>query len=167
MNKRALPSLVATALLAACAAGTGSPSASSQAQSPSEPAPTATVSASTPAGGTVGVTLQEFSIVLDTDTVKAGSVTFHVSNTGPSEVHEFVLIRTDLAPDKLPTGTDGAVEEEAEGLTVLGEVEDLAVGKSKDLTLDVSPGAYVAICNINDNDQVHYMLGMRVGFTAE
>jgi hypothetical protein len=42
-------------------------------------------------GGTVGVTLQEFSVIPDQESVSAGEVTFEVENTGPEDVHEFVV----------------------------------------------------------------------------
>lgn len=115
----------------------------------------------------VNVTLQEFSVIPDVDTVAAGSVTFHVTNAGPKEVHEFVVIRTDLAPDALPTGEDGAAEEEGAGMQAVDEVEDLAVGDSTDLTVVLDPGSYVLICNIVEGGEAHYALGMRMGLTAE
>ena len=64
----------------------------------------------------------DFSIELSTTEVPAGAVTFDISNEGPS-VHEFVVFKTDLAPDHLPV-TSGAVDEEGEGLEPVDEVED-------------------------------------------
>ena len=41
--------------------------------------------------------------------VPAGIVSFEVTNDGPNDVHEFVVVRTDLAPSELPTDETGAV----------------------------------------------------------
>ena len=51
-------------------------------------------------GATVNVELGEWYVYADNAHVKAGPVTFDVSNTG-EEVHEFIIIQTDLAPDEL------------------------------------------------------------------
>jgi uncharacterized cupredoxin-like copper-binding protein len=165
MFKRAIPLLGAAALLAACASGTSSPSTSAQAQTPT--AAPSSPAASTSSGTQVAVTLQEWSIVLDKTSVPAGEVTFHVTNTGPKEVHEFVIIKTDLAPGDLPQASDGTAIEESKGLEAVDEVEDVAIGSSSDLTVTLKPGKYVLICNIVDDGQAHYMLGMRASITAE
>jgi uncharacterized cupredoxin-like copper-binding protein len=118
--------------------------------------------------GAVDITLQEYAIIPGAASTPAGSVTFNVTNKGPDEVHEFVVIQTDLAPDALPTGKDGSVDEEGEGVVPQGEVEDVAVGDTPTLTLDLAAGSYVFICNIVDTDtgESHYQQGMRVGFTV-
>jgi uncharacterized cupredoxin-like copper-binding protein len=120
-------------------------------------------------GGTVGVTLQEFSVIPDQESVSAGEVTFDVENTGPEDVHEFVVIKTDLAPDALPTDENGAVEEEGEGMEVIDEIEDLPVGETQSLTVDLEAGNYALICNIWDEEEqeAHYAVGMRTAFTVE
>jgi uncharacterized cupredoxin-like copper-binding protein len=118
-------------------------------------------------GATVNVTLQEFAVVPDATSVSAGDVTFHVTNDGPDDVHEFVIFRTDLAPDALPTAEDGTVDEEGEGLELIDEIEDIPVGESQDLTVPLEAGSYVLICNIVESGEVHYGLGMRTSFTVE
>src|SRR4026209_2020233 len=50
-------------------------------------------------GGTVAVALQEWAVLRAPDSVPAGTVTFQVTNTGPEDVHEFVVLKTDLDPD--------------------------------------------------------------------
>ena len=84
--------------------------------------------------------------------------------------HEFVVFKTDLAPDALPTGEDGSVDEEGEGVELKDEIEDIAVGDTPTLTLDLDAGSYVFICNIVDDGRrrvSHYQQGMRVAFTVE
>lgn len=128
--------------------------------------PTATTEGGA-SGATVNVTLQEFAVIPDATTASAGDVTFSVTNEGPEDVHEFVVIRTDLAPDALPTGEDGSVAEEGEGMEVVDEIEDIPVGESQDLTVSLDAGNYVLICNIVESDEVHYANGMRTAFMVE
>ena len=119
---------------------------------------------------TVDVSLREFSIAPSVASAPAGTVTFEVTNDGPNDVHEFVVVRTDLAPDALPTDADGSVLEDGEGMEVINEIEDLAVGASETLMLTLEAGSYVLICNIVEEEEgeteAHYALGMRTAFTV-
>ena len=123
----------------------------------------------TGAGGAVDVTVQEFAVIPASASAPAGDVTFNVTNEGPDDVHEFVVFQTDLAPDALPTNDDGTVDEEGEGVELQGEIEDIAVGDTQNLTVDLPAGNYVFICNIYDaaEKEAHYQEGMRVAFTVE
>jgi uncharacterized cupredoxin-like copper-binding protein len=105
----------------------------------------------------------------DVDSVPAGEVTFEVTNNGPEDVHEFVILKTDLAPDELPTDDTGAVAEDGEGIEVIDEIEDVAVDATETLTVDLEAGSYVVLCNIYDEDEAeaHYAMGMRTAFTVE
>jgi uncharacterized cupredoxin-like copper-binding protein len=125
--------------------------------------------AETGAGGAIAVTLQEYAVIPSPAQAPTGDVTFDVTNEGPDDVHEFVVFATDLAPDALPTNEDGTVDEEGEGIELLGEIEDIAVGDTQSLTLDLAAGSYVLICNIYEEteQEAHYQEGMRVGFTVE
>ena len=118
---------------------------------------------------TVDVTLQEFAVIPASSSAPAGDVTFNVTNEGPDDVHEFVVFRSDLAPDALPTAEDGSVDEEGEGVELQDEIEDIAVGDTQSVTIDLAAGDYVLICNIYDAEEQesHYQEGMRVGFTVE
>lgn len=120
-------------------------------------------------GTTVGVTLQEWAVVVDTATAPAGEVTFDIRNDGPEDVHEFVVIRTDLDPGGLPVDENGVVLEDGEGMEVIGEVEDIPVDDVGSLTLSLDAGGYVLVCNIwsEDEGEAHYMMGMRTAFTVE
>jgi hypothetical protein len=92
-----------------------------------------------------------------------------VTNKGPDDTHEFVVIRTDLDPTELPTDETGAVDESGQGIEVVDEIEDIAVGENPSLTVDLDSGSYVLICNIYDKaeQESHYQEGMRTGFTVE
>jgi uncharacterized cupredoxin-like copper-binding protein len=122
-------------------------------------------------GTTVDVTVQEFAVLPAQESAPAGDVTFAVTNTGPEDTHEFVVFKTDLEPDALPTASDGSVDEEGEGVELIDEIEDIAVGDSPTLTVSLEAGSYVLICNIveeeGDETIVHYQQGMRTGFTVE
>jgi uncharacterized cupredoxin-like copper-binding protein len=124
---------------------------------------------STGCGGGNGIdaTLSNFEIDLDSDTADSGEVTFKIKNNGPS-VHEFVVFKTDLAPDQLPTTQDNGVtivDEAGQGVEAVDEVEDIANGASADLKVNLEPGKYVLLCNRSD-DGGHYGQGMHAAFTV-
>jgi uncharacterized cupredoxin-like copper-binding protein len=104
----------------------------------------------------VDVGLNDFTITPSVVTASSGQVTFSVTNDG-KETHEMVVLRTDEAPANLPM-ENGEVDEASS----VGEVADLAVGDSKDLTLTLKPGNYVLICNLPG----HYVSGMHTAFTV-
>jgi uncharacterized cupredoxin-like copper-binding protein len=164
-------------LLAACGGG-GDNNSSSSGQAGS-PAPRATSAgnangaSSTPVlsqgGGNdanataVNVTEKDYAIAPSTKTASSGEVTFEINNQGPS-THEFVILKTDLPADQLPLNDSGTeVDEDAKSLDAVDEVEDIAPGDSKKLTVDLKPGHYVFICNVT----AHYGLGMHVDFTVQ
>ena len=67
---------------------------------------------------------------------------------------------TDLPPDKLPVdGASAKAKEDGKA----GEIPSIPAGKSAAVTLDLTPGKYVFICNIAG----HYQIGMHTGFTVE
>ena len=116
--------------------------------------------------------MQEFAVAADPASVPAGSVTFDATNDGPDDTHEFVVIMTDLGPTELPTDKDGVVEETGEGMEVIDEIEDIPVGETQSLTVDLAAGNYVLICNILQEEpggvlEAHYSEGMRTTFTVE
>lgn len=119
---------------------------------------------------TVDVTLQEFAVLPAEDTVPAGSVTFQATNEGPNDPHELVVIRTDLAPDALPTTEEGGVDENGEGIEIIGEIEEFPPGETESASFDLDAGTYVLICNLVEQEEgqteAHYSLGMRIGFTV-
>lgn len=126
---------------------------------------TTTPATSTPAAdGTVSVSLVEYKVKPSATSVKAGKVTFKVKNDGTME-HEFLVLKTDLAEDKLPTKPKDAsrVDEEGEGVEAIGEVPELEPGKSGSVTLNLKPGNYVLLCNVAG----HYAAGQHISFKVE
>ena len=128
-----------------------------------------TTSAPTGAGQTTGaggaqitVTETDFKIEPNPTTAAPGPVTFKISNSA-SQVHEFVVVKTETPGDQLPLASGGVeVAEDAAGLTVVDEVEDLAAGASADLDVTLDAGHYVLLCNVAG----HYSLGMHTDFTV-
>jgi len=109
------------------------------------------------APGPVNTIVKDYAIEMNQTTAKSGKVSFKITNSG-LVVHEFVVVKTDLPIDKLPTAADGDIDEDK--LEIPGEQGDLEVGKSADLTLDLTAGRYLMICNLPN----HYKLGMHTEF---
>ena len=115
-----------------------------------------------PLGTPVNVVLEDFHIRQDVAVVAAGTVRFRILNQGPS-THELNVVRTALAPDKLPLQRDGlTVNENAPGLDHLDEAEGLDIGDRRTMVLRLTPGHYVLYCNMEG----HYLGGMYAAFTV-
>jgi len=114
----------------------------------------------------IDAALTTYKIVISKNTASAGDIVFHVHNDATDLKHEFVIFKTDLPEDQLPVNSEGAVDEEGAGVTHIDEVE-VEVGQSADLAVNLAPGRYVLICNINDNNEMHYAHGMHVVFTVK
>ena len=109
-------------------------------------------------GNTVAVTMSDFAIEPSPASVQAGAVTFAVENVGPA-VHEMVVIRSDIDPADIPVENHEA-DEEAPGMTPIGEVEDVEVGEATELKLTLEAGSYILLCNIKK----HFERGMVTEF---
>ncbi|WP_321862312.1 cupredoxin domain-containing protein [Burkholderia cenocepacia] len=113
------------------------------------------------ASETLRVELTSTAIHLDTSTVKAGPVTFEVTSSADGNTtHELVVLKTDVSHDRLPVQKDTVAENK---FKKIGEVEDVAPGTSKRLTLKLAPGRYVLICNRPG----HYSMGMHASLVVE
>jgi len=114
----------------------------------------------------IDVGLTTYKITMSATSAKSGDIIFHVHNDATDLTHEFVIFKTDLPEDQLPLTADNTVDEEGPGVTHIDEVE-VEPGQAADLSVNLAPGNYVMICNINDNDEQHYMHGMHVAFTVK
>jgi uncharacterized cupredoxin-like copper-binding protein len=112
-----------------------------------------------PSDVNVIVDLKEYAIALSVPSVKAGLVKFGIRNNG-TMVHDFDLIKTDLAFDKLPID-GGSAKAKADGL--VKQMINIAANRSTTLSADLAAGNYVIICNVAG----HYQLGMRVSLKVE
>jgi uncharacterized cupredoxin-like copper-binding protein len=116
----------------------------------------------------VSVALKEWSVTPAVEQVTDGKVKFTVTNDG-SIPHEFVVIKSDLPPNGLPVKDGKVVEDE---VNLVDEIEAFAAKSTESITLDLSPGKYLLICNITE--QVpgqpvtsHYQNGMAALFLVE
>ena len=108
-------------------------------------------------GVEVAASIGEWFVTAEPPSAAAGGVNFEVTNDG-AVPHEFVIIRTDIAADALPT-TGGTVDEAA--LEVIGRTAQLLGGEGATLGAELEAGSYALICNIpgslrpRDADRVH------------
>ena len=104
---------------------------------------------------TVNVTMAsptEFTMKPSVTSVKAGKVTFKVTNKGKM-THEMVVIKTNAAPGKIPVKNGVASEAGA-----VGETGDVAAGKTKTFTVTLKKGKYQLICNIPGHSPLFLLL---------
>ncbi len=92
--------------------------------------------------------------------LKAGVAAFVVTNNG-SIHHEFVIVTGD------PTGTKGDEPGRVSEANHIGgdngpEIDDIAPGQTRVLTVTLGTGTYTAMCNLPG----HYAAGMHFQFTA-
>jgi len=112
--------------------------------------------------GGIDVTVSDFKVEPAETSAPAGELTFDITNDA-EQTHEFVIFKTDLAPDALPVGDDGDVDEEGEGVEHIDEIEDITGGSTQSLTVSLDAGNYVFICNLPG----HYEQGMHAAFTVD
>ena len=87
--------------------------------------------------------------------VKAGTVTFEVTNVSVNEDHELLLMRTELKPDQFPVDDSGTRIDESK-LQGINELGDLTKGETSTHQVTLKPGRYVMFCN----EPGHFGAGM-------
>ena len=105
------------------------------------------------------VDMKEYSVTLNTATLKAGVVKIGIRNVG-TMVHDFNLIKTDLPFDKLPVD-NAAAKAATDGL--VRQMQNIAPNRVSTLEVNLAAGSYVIICNVAG----HYQLGMRAALKVE
>jgi uncharacterized cupredoxin-like copper-binding protein len=94
--------------------------------------------------------------------VKAGEVTFEVTNNSSETIHEMIVVPVHDTKSPLPyNDAESRVNEDAAGH--LGEVSELDPGKAGALRLHLKPGKYVLFCNIPG----HFANGMWAELTVQ
>ena len=93
-------------------------------------------------------------IIVNPGTLKPGRVTLQAENQSKTLVHELLVARDDGAKTLPFDATHDRVIESR--VRRLGEISDLAPGKTGKLTLKLNPGTYVLFCN----QPGHYKDGM-------
>jgi uncharacterized cupredoxin-like copper-binding protein len=127
-------------------------SAASEATTPATTTTTTTTTATTPAAASasVTITMSDYAFAPKDAVANAGRVTISAPNAG-QRPHELVLLRTKADPAHLPK-RNGEVDESKS----VGEIADVAAGKTKNHTFHLTPGRYVMVCNLPG----HYASGM-------
>lgn len=100
-------------------------------------------------------------IKLDKNTVKAGEVTFKVTNSSKETVHELLVVPAPADGKFAYDAKEAKFDEDKAGS--LGEVEETDPGKSGELTLNLKPGKYILSCNVAN----HFANGMWTTFTVQ
>jgi uncharacterized cupredoxin-like copper-binding protein len=99
-------------------------------------------------------------VLLDHETVKPGRITFHATNESRNLVHEVIVARDDGAKElPMDAKRDRVIESRVRRL---GEIADVAPGKTGKLSLTLKAGAYVLFCN----EPGHYLDGMVTRLTV-
>jgi uncharacterized cupredoxin-like copper-binding protein len=132
---------------------------SSPAASPSGAPASSAAAPSAASGAGIAVELSEWKVAASPASASAGPVSFAVTNKGTT-IHEFVVVKTDMKADSLPV-VDHKIDESA--LTPVDEIEDIEVGASPTLDVNLEPGHYVLLCNI----ETHYEQGMHADFDVQ
>ncbi len=164
---------VAAVLLTACGAAGAGTSSNTVAYIPGY-APGSTAPPPTPGGTgssrTITVALGETDpthmyIHVSSTVAPAGKVTFIVTNEG-TKTHEFVVLSTTTPADSFPIvsfeGEANRINEDAKGVTNVGETGDMEPGTTQALTIDLASGHYALVCNLAG----HYAMGMHQDFWA-
>ncbi len=147
----------ATVLAAVGMTACGSSSSDSASSTPSSPA-APKVAAAPKVSNKVTVGTTEYAFMPTALAAKPGKFTVTLDNKG-SIPHEFVLLKTDEAPDALKVDGSAKVSEKGS----VGEVSETDGGKTKTSTIDLKAGKYVFVCNIPG----HYGDGMRGTLTVK
>ena len=118
------------------------------------------VVAAKPATGAVKGEEKEWAISLDSYSHTAGSITFDLTNAG-TIAHEFLVVRSDLTSTALLANVDATTKRIDEALLdVIDEQPEYEPGVPGTVTVTLTPGHYVVMCNIEG----HYKAGMYADF---
>ena len=107
--------------------------------------------AAAPADG-IGITLGDVWIKSTAPSMKAGKVTFDITNDGAT-MHGFAIV-------KAPAALSGGMLDES---TFLAKGGNLAAGASETVTANLEPGDYELVCHLAG----HYAAGQKLPFKVE
>ena len=105
--------------------------------------------------------VHEWGINISAHKATAGDVTFAIANFG-SIAHEFIVVKTDYELGKIPVGDNGRFDEDGDGVKAIDEIKEFSVNTSEVLTVNLEPGNYQLLCNIEG----HYQNGMFTDLTV-
>jgi uncharacterized cupredoxin-like copper-binding protein len=108
-----------------------------------------------------GMMMGMMSLRTDKTSVKAGPVTFDVTNWSRSVVHEMLVVAVDSPDAPLPYDYSKQIVLEDQ-IKKLGETQELQPNTSKTIDMTLAPGSYLLVCNVPG----HYAAGMVAPFTV-
>ncbi len=120
-----------------------------------------TVPVATVASNDISGSVKEWAVAVNASEATAGNVTFTMKNNGTIP-HEFIIVKTDFAPGKIPLGPDNRFDEEGKGVSVPGEISEWNPGTTGTVTLKLEAGNYQLLCNLAG----HYKNGMYTQLTV-
>ena len=103
--------------------------------------------------------VEEWKVKVSAQKAEAGEVIFAMANFG-SIPHEFLVTQTSYEPGMIPVGGNNRFDEEDKGISVIDEIPEWEVNGAKVLRLNLEPGMYELLCNIEG----HYGNGMHTSF---
>ena len=106
--------------------------------------------------------VHEWAIEVSASRAQAGEVIFAIANYGTMQ-HEFLVTKTTFEPGKIPLGDNNRFDEELDGIEVIDEIKEWPVNEANVLKVDLEPGTYELLCNIEG----HYANGMHHTFIVE
>jgi uncharacterized cupredoxin-like copper-binding protein len=147
--------LVVAIALAACA-GINTPPGTTHSAGTTPPEPTPSASSALLASNSGGSTavLSEWKVDV-AGTVKAGTTTFTISNTG-TIAHELLVFKSNLKPSAYPTNASGGIIEKGAGVALVSDGDNIDPGGSQSRSINLAPGTYLFVCNIPG----HFKAGM-------
>lgn len=110
--------------------------------------------------GVVSGHVKEWEVVIDTEQIPAGEITFRIENQGSIQ-HEFLVVKTDVDLGEIPVEGD-RFSEEQETIFMVDEIPEYAAGSTEELSVTLEPGVYQLVCNIAG----HYAAGMYTKLTV-
>lgn len=109
-------------------------------------------------GGTVEITLADYTVAPAANSVAPGSVTISVVNRG-GVGHNVALVATSLPGDELPTA-GVRLDESDPHIRILARTPNVGRGERTTVTVDVDAGSYILVCTVPHHYVRERMLAM-------
>lgn len=106
--------------------------------------------------------VSEWKVDISSHLADEGDVIFSMTNYG-SMSHEFLVVKTDFKPGKIPTSSQDRIDENGKGVDVVDEIAEWPINTGGVLKVNLKPGKYQLLCNLPG----HYKAGMYAAFTVE
>ena len=121
------------------------------------------------------VEMFEWKLLLNTKKLASGDIVFNAHNRG-KEIHELAVIKLNdekMDASQLPVNRHGAIDESNIKFgKIVGEIENVQVGKTISKVFSLKPGRYAVICNMLEKEpdgsmEAHYASGMHALLEVE